>query len=452
MSITPFGLIIIVYTFFTIITKRNASLSYLTIWTAAFLTEGCITAGIFMQIGGTTFSVGDYFQAVLIIMSLSMCVKMQKANDVGLVIVFILITVLNILSLAFFPLNELVRGYDALDRSLQYYSVNDIYTYPTLGIQTYKTAIRYIIYIINALSFSSFITFEKWKKIEYAYIRTWKKILVYLVFEFITKNLLHWAGYISILDWFFGSGNTMMSVSNTTRNGLFVLIGFNNEPSHLLMIIIPFLLIYILSDFDDYNLQKKYSIIVVSLVICLLSGSFRAVGMMPIVLMFLVIKYRKNVLTYSLIGILLLGLFIFGSTGSFDYLANRINGVILDYSSNSYYVEGRLNTIVEAFDVFIKRPIIGCGLGTAFAYGFIPSILETFGLLGTMYWYRIMFYKIANIRAISHGYIYMILLSIMWIYTNAISTGYIGTTLLICCAISASNFQDTQTIGENVYD
>lgn len=441
MLISPFGICLVVLAISLVISKRSIVDSYFSVWQLAFVVEGCVTAGTFLSTRSFSLSWGDYFQIVLLFLAVIMSLCERKPISIYFRVFFIIV-IGNLLILAFFPLKELVRDYAALDRSLTYYSVSDIYVYPKMGIQPIKTAVRFLVYIANALSLFYFISIERWTVIVNKYISIWKFVLKYLTFEFIIKNIFHRYRYIQILDWFFGSKGAMTRVSTIRRNGLFTLIGFNAEPSHLLMVAIPFLIVYVLSDVDDYSVKKKYMIILYTFFVCFLSGSFRAVGMLPIVLVFMLIKFKGNPFLYGGIIVFLISAFLIGVTGNFDYLSDRLASVWIDYNSGSYFSEGRLNTIFEAFSVFLKRPLVGCGLGTAFAYGFIPSILETFGLIGALYWYRIMFFKIARVKYIRHGVIYMLLLTVMWIYTNAISTGYIETTLMLCLAISFSQMQN----------
>ena len=121
----------------------------------------------------------------------------------------------------------------------------------------------------------------------------------------------------------------------------------------------------------------------------------------------MLIKFKGNPFLYGGIIVFLISAFLIGVTGNFDYLSDRLASVWIDYNSGSYFSEGRLNTIFEAFSVFLKRPLVGCGLGTAFAYGFIPSILETFGLIGALYWYRIMFFKIHFLAFINYKFFFI---------------------------------------------
>lgn len=438
MTISPFGVFIIIYTLY-VFAKRNLKKCYYLLWKFALLTEGVISAGFFIRIGDISISPGLFFQVLLFLVAFFVRRNNRERKDRQLIFIFVLLVIINVGMLAIDPLKELVRSYGAADRSLEYYSIEDIYIYPSVGMQTITTALMFVLFVINALSFSSYISEEEWKKIEYGYIRIWKYLLYYLLFEFITKNIFHWYGYVKLLDWFFGADGVMVYVSSVSRSGLLVLIGLNVEPSHLLMLIIPFLFVYVLSDYDEKKGRKKNAYIILTFILSVLSGSFRAVGMIPIIFLLMIIEYKPNGKIVASFSLLLITGFLLESLGLLESLERRLSSLIAtvtNYNAGSYFAEGRVNTIIEAFGIFIKRPLFGCGLGTAFAYGFIPSALETFGLIGTMYWYRIMFFRVGNIRRIRNGRKYMILLTIMWFYTNAISTGYMGTTLILCLSIA----------------
>lgn len=447
MSISPFAIVLIISVIWILFTRRGLLNHYLSIITLSLVVEGIVSSGYFVSFGENSISFSDFFQMILLIYSIIVLISIKDKKKYWIV-VFVLVVVINILSLALFPLDEYVRRYDSLDKSLLYYSINDIYSYPELGIQTYKTAIRFIVYIINLIAFSLCISIDRWVVIVGKYIKACKVMLAYLGIEFLLRNILHWNGFISIIGWFFGSTNAVTVSSGLVRNGLNVILGFTNEPSQLSMVLTSFVIIYILSNIDENTLTKKNIIIIFSILFSFLCGSFRIVGSLPIILLIYSIKYKRNVGAYAVISALILGVFILGISGNLDYIFTRLSSVIADSRSSVLFKEGRINTIVEGFAVFLKRPLIGCGLGTAFAYGFIPSILQTFGLLGTACWYHIAFNKVADINRTKNGFKYCVLITILWIYTNAISTGYIGTTTLLLFAIKYSDFDYTTLTAE----
>lgn len=410
---------IVVYLF---ITNPKAETLLLKVFTVNLLYEGFINLGSFATIGGLVLKVADVLQIICVL--LSVIIMIRRGVNPGLV-AFVTAVVMSVVMLVVNPLNEMVRTFDSLD------IVGDskIMHYPSLDAQGIKTTFRLLAFALNATVISLCMTKEKWKEILDKYLQVGRIVIIYAWLEFVIKNILNLSILETVLSSIFGADLSVMT--GLERNGLFVITGFNNEPSQFCMMLYSYFLVYLMS--ASYKRQTTWQrrITLSGLALMFLCGSFRLVGMLPVMLIIYMIVTENRTkaigLTSAAAGLLVMLYF----TGALDYYFGRLDNAMLFVETlDSSMVggeAGRLNTIVEAFGVFLKRPILGIGPGQTFAYGFIPSMLAMTGLTGLVSWYGYMFFSIGGIRKTKNSakWIWILVaVSVSWIYTDSIAIGY----------------------------
>ncbi|SDJ26476.1 hypothetical protein [Proteiniclasticum ruminis] len=427
MSISIFSVFIIFIIFIKLLSSKSFESIYIYVFMICIIVETFINTGYFLIVKGTIYKTADFLQVILALLSILVIFERRTINakhSISFLLLFIVI-LLNLTILKLSPYEGLVRNFDALDRiSLEWYSK------PELNVQSFKSALRILLFIYNALILKLIITKDKWENVKREINKFGIFIIIFCWFEFITKNIFN-INLKPLTDALFG--NVIKNDMLLTRNNLFTIHGLASEPSQLAMILFYFMVFYIISDNAIKDKFWLNMLIWSSVILMFFSGSFRFIGLVPWIIIIYLIKEDVN---YKVIGIFI---FIVLSTliayyfGFLDYFLTRFERVLTFVSKGTISTDSseaaRLNTVIESFKVFLKRPIFGIGLGTTFAYGFIPSILATMGLTGTLVWYYIIFKQIGNIRINTKYFSIVSCFTLCWIYTSAIDVAYLSIVL-----------------------
>lgn len=423
MTTTLASVLITVYVIYLFITNMHrAETLLLRLFALNLIYEGFINVGFFVTVSTQLFKVPDFLQFVCVFLSLLILLK--RGFRIGL-IAFIVAIGMSVAMLLLHPLQEMVRTFNGID------FVNNIkyMHYPSFDLQTVKTSVRLICFAINGTAVAACMTRERWLKILDMYLKVGRIVIIYAWIEFVLKNILNITFTETLIKSIFGTDTSLMT--ELERNGLFVVIGFNNEPSQFCMMLYSYFLVYLLSQGYLRQTKGQIRLTVSAIALMVLCGSFRAVGLLPILLILYLIQNRVNVRTIAVVCVLSIALIVLYISGALDYYLARLERALqftqtLDATMGGGEA-GRLNTIVEAFQVFLKRPLLGIGPGQTFAYGFVPSMLVMTGLLGIATWYHLMFGTIGQIGASANKRRWLLIalvVSISWIYTDSIAIGY----------------------------
>ena len=434
MGISIVGLAVAAYLIYLFATNMSrADTLLIRLFTFNLLFEGFINVGYFINTSGVFLKVPDVLQLICAMISLIIFIK--KGTKFGL-IAFVFSIGMSVVMLVVNPLSQLVRTFDALD-----YVDNMKYMhFPQFDGQTVKTTLRLICFAVNGMAVAICMTKERWKVILRKYLKGGRYIILYAWLEFALKNILHVSVTDTIIQLIFGADRE--AVSELMRNGLSVVTGLNNEPSQFCMMLYSYYVVYLLSRGYVGQRKSEQLVTISGLALMVLCGSFRIVGFVPILLViYLIVSKRsfRTILMTSAVSCIFLILYI---NGALDYYIERL-GRALDFASTldtsiGGGEAGRLNTIVEALDVFKHRLIFGIGPGQTFAYGFIPSMLSTTGLSGLVTWYNLMFNTIGNVWRVKNRkeWIWLLLIvGVSWIYTDSIAIGYSIYVLAIAFTI-----------------
>ncbi len=443
MSITPAGILAILISFYIIITKKRIDKIVMALFTFNLLYEGFVNVGYFAALSGQIFKVPDYLQIVTAVFAAVIFLRRPSAKWT----VFALTIITSVVLLIFLPFDELVRTFNGVD-----FINNEKYMhYPSFDLQCVKTSLRLLCFTWNFSAVMRIMTKEDWERIREKYFKLGRFVICFAWFEFVFKNLFGGANLmISVFTAFFGADNAV--VVNLSRNGFKVIMGFNNEPSQFAMMLFSYLIIYIIGKEWENQTRRQIWITLSAFGVMILCGSFRPVGMIPILILIYMVVSKKS--TNSILAVfgLSIGLILLDTFGMVEYYASRLGRafqflVSLDPTGIGGGEAGRLYTIVEAFGVFIKRPLFGIGPGQTFAYGFVPSMLAMTGIFGLMAWYWLMFGKEHGISSANSktktNLIITFIISLSWIYTDSIAIGYSIYVIAIILEMKRAAFWKT---------
>lgn len=438
MSTTLAGILIGVISFIIIIRNvRDVRYILIDLFALNLIYEGFVNVGFFVKVSSQTFKVPDFLQFAMAFFSI--LVLLRRRANVRLM-GFIISILISGAVLALFPYGELVRTFNSVDRinNLKYMH------YPSFDLQTVKTSVRLICFAVNATAITSIIDSEVWQKIKKRYFAAGRFVICYAWVEFFLKNIFHSTITEKIIYIIFGSDTSTMTA--LSRNGLSVIIGFNNEPSQFAMMLYSYLIIYIISKewLEQSRFQKTLTCS--SLLLMIVCGSFRAVAFLPILVVLYLIASEKPYQIIVVACVVSFGIIILDTLGLSDYYLTRLSRAFYFIRTGDTSIgggeAGRLYTILEAFQVFLKRPIVGIGPGQTWAYGFIPSMLVMTGAVGLITWYNLIFGYISNLHHVvkRNKWLFMILvISISWIFTDSIAIGYSIYVMGIAFSIRFSN-------------
>lgn len=423
MAISITGIITILIVVYIIFKKIKVEKIIISLFAFNLFYEGFTNIGYFVKFDLILFKVPDLLQFLIAIFSLVYFLKHKRISK--FVVFFVLSILISVISINLFPYEHLVRTFDSLD----YYNNLEYMHYVSIDIQVIKTSLRLIVFIWNAWAIASIITSLEWEKINEKYIKIGIIVIIISWGEFILKNLFGLFIFSDFINYIFGSD--LKTITELTRNGFFVVSGFNNEPSQFTMMLYSYLLIYIISN-HTMKRNKYYNFTALSsIVLMLLSSSFRVVAIIPVLLIVLLVKEgRYRTITIAIAASALIAVVMI-YTGFADYFLFRLGRTFqflqtLDPQGISGGEATRLNTIVEAMQAFKSRILFGLGPGTTWAYGFIPSMLVMTGIAGTFLWYKVLFNEIGHLsfNKLNKSLFIICLISVSWIFTDSIGIGY----------------------------
>ena len=252
-------------------------------------------------------------------------------------------------------------------------------------------------------------------------IYTGGKILIYYgVAEFVTRNILQMPEVPHMMmRALLGDLPSNYYSTPGLRGSFYMLLGFQAEPSQFVqqiffVAVIGIILIKIYLQ-NNGMLEIPVRSIKIELCICmilmLLSGGFSPIWYMLIILLLMYYLFVKNKFSFSCKLNIKRGIAIIGATiggaiivySVFDdtsYLNARLQQTleVLDYllsptglAAVSFY-DSSLARLVSVFDVAsycFDRPLIGFGIGAITAHDSTFTMLADFGILGMLFWYKI---------------------------------------------------------------
>lgn len=252
-------------------------------------------------------------------------------------------------------------------------------------------------------------------------IYTGGRILIYYgVTEFVIRNILQMPELPhTMMRALLGDLPSNYYSTPGLRGSFYMLLGFQAEPSQFVqqiffVAVIGIILIKIYLN-NNGTVEIPVRSIKVELCICmilmLLSGGFSAVWYVFVILVLMYYLFVKNKFSFSrkinikkgivaigaIVGVLIIAYSVFDDT---SYLNARLQQTmeVLDYllsptglAAISFY-DSSLARLVSVFDVASycsDRPLIGFGIGAITAHDSTFTMLADFGILGILFWYKI---------------------------------------------------------------
>lgn len=273
--------------------------------------------------------------------------------------------------------------------------------------------IRIIFFILVLLVIKNIITREDILYLKDLILKVGKFVLIFGAFEFIIKNISPEIFKI-VINLIF-TGNTS-NYFISSRGGINPILGFSFEPSMFVWSNLFFGLILLSS-----NDKKKIQWFLLVLIELFVSMSFMSVLVILLLLFYSIfnLKGKERLAIFILIFLFCLLLYIFRNSNIIHYYIQRVlksqNTLLSNDFSSDLNSEIRLQTIKYTLSQFIWCPLIGTGLGTAYAYSCITTYLTSIGIVGFFILaYIITYFSCFSYNKISISFIIIIVIALFF--------------------------------------
>lgn len=420
--IRPFGIILIICIFKNIFLNKRILLKDIFIYLLGLLVflELFVNVGYMFKVGDNEILYPEFVLALLFIVSIGMIIKNMHTIKIKISQVFFIISIiLTELYLLINPIDELIYR-------------NGTYVTVEFSLYSLMILLRVIIIIIISMVAVSRISNNDMSGI-ISKVSKYSLFIYTLSFiEWIIKNVFKSEIYNSLVDYIFGKGVYTVDFL-LERGSSYSLQGLSREPAQLSFGLFIFLIIILISDLKIKDKNKHF---IIGIVLLIASGSLSGIGYAVAIVLLSIIYNKKKLKPLILTIIFFSMLIMYMPTELIVYYSSRfINSWNVIISSNealSFTSEQvRLFSITETFKtVFIKRPILGTGLGIPYAYGTNIMIFSSIGILGFTHWFWYYFISIGDVirnKKVSLVIILFIVLS----FIGTIQLIYSAYTLLI---------------------
>lgn len=415
MRITVFGILLLAYIFYIFLKSNSTKEAFIDLFLLSIFLYLNITIGYVVKIEQQTIA-GYFLAMVFAAISGILCIrKVNKKNFVATGIFIICI----LLSLMLIPFREYqIVDSDGWDRYL--FGGNNLTTSLINGNQI-KKLIKAVAFIFVVETVHQKIDDDIWLYIVNKVLKWTKVVLCYGIFEFIAVYVFQITKlYTIILQPVFGLKESTYT-SSLTRGGGFQLQGLFTEPSSYATGLFLTILLFITQArlYESKGIKRKRSSwiwIGLSITLMLLSMSFSSLLYCSVLLALTIIyiyyikpKYRVTIILYFLVFAAMGSGVVFFLVNSQAYYGERIisafyilKTAIKDSDLKDLYFHvvhiandgssiSRLGSSIGILKMeFMQNPLVGLGIGTGNSYAAMPNMLTDMGIIGTVYWYRIL--------------------------------------------------------------
>jgi len=353
-----------------------------------------VNSGYFLQIGSIFLQYDEFM--VLFFLGLSLFTgKLYRIDKtvffggLGLIIVVLLGVVMLALDLRNVKVLPIGESWDAF-----FYGRTYLLAPVTFSTKNIERIIRIIMLVVIGISINEYL-----RKAPIDAISFFEKAIIMITsvqvligaLDFCLKFFLQTAFLQQFTAFFFGIAPSQFG-RYIVRGGTYAIQGFMREPSHFAMSFLPGIIVLSLSVGKGTKMRLLEILVVGAL---FFAASFTGFGLICFWLALKIINQLTHWKMMSLLksSILLLGVF-FLCIGLFfywnhfpllSYYANRLMGA-LGFGPSIGSESIRMGSILEMLKLFLLYPILGCGLGSTNAHGFLPSLLANVGILGFISW------------------------------------------------------------------
>lgn len=237
--------------------------------------------------------------------------------------------------------------------------------------------VRFIFFFLILIVSRSILSINELFYFRKIFLKTGKLILLFGIFEFLTKTYAINIFTLVVETLFNETSNYFIN----TRGGISPILAFTFEPSQFVWSNLFFGLILI-------NSKEKNMLIWFILLILesLISMSFTSILVVIVLIIYALYIFDYHDKIIIVIAILILSIFIFTTQNStiINYYNERIQKVQLTASNKVYETninsEIRIQSIMYTLSQFKYSPFLGSGLGTAYAYSGLITFIVSCGL------------------------------------------------------------------------
>lgn len=427
---TPFSLIIIFQIFYIFLKYRSLHDVYIALFAIGIFISINIEVGYFISIGSLYLTYSEFFFYLISLLSLIMLIYKKEKYSLSIIysssllLLSIFITTV-LLKVNTYEKDVILFGYSWDDFILGISNKSNIKP----SIEYYKKILNPFLFTIVILVVSKQIKTVDWSRIIKIQTSLFKLLILYGCFELISKYLFHSGISYSFLNNFFGIVRNSFT-ELTIRGQGFVLQGFTTESSHYAF---KFIFIFLTFGYNSIYLMPNKIWFYLAIIIFTLSMSFSTL-LFGFSLLFLYVIYLHNrngkgyffLIATIILFALMLSVIIYILYISNSYYFNRIEKIVYELTvlvsgntENTLLVgvseRARLLSIIDTIKIFYDRPMFGVGLGTVFSHGSFTIILSNIGLIGTIAWIDLLWFKYVNVNYKNK---YYIIAMIFWFIVN----------------------------------
>lgn len=426
-----YTVILIIIILYNIFNSANLKEFYMKLLMITLINECFIQMGYFIRIGTAEISYRTVCELLLLCISVLLIFKIKiNRSNFKFSLNFLAICIFGILHIIIQPSNILAANInvswdDYLSVGEQFEKIHFV---PYISLEFFSM----FIFIISIMTIYSLYTYEELNNFLWKFCKWSKVMLIIGCIEAITKYIFNSNLYNSFCNFIFGvSYATNLEI--TSRGSGLILQGLTKEGSHYIYV----LFIIIIAIYTEYknkreNKNKLYLIISVALGVLAMSFSLLLFGVGIILMGYFYwirssstvqIKLLKKFLLIICVIVVIFLIILMGtslingmSTNINNFWSRRIVSVFeelqlifsgrwktattaLEWSNRS-----RLLSVFETLKLIIYRPILGFGTGAVTSHGSSSMLLAGVGTLGTLCWFKVVFY--GKISGFNNKYLY----------------------------------------------
>ncbi|WP_373140649.1 hypothetical protein [Beduini massiliensis] len=341
---------------------------------------------------------------ILTIFSFFILVKKRRPSkkQIKLFIILLILIFVNNALLIIHPLNYKTVCFPNLWYD---YFTNGISGVPMFSKFVIIYDIYFIMFYINVCSIFNFYKKQDIIKLFKKTLNIAFKVLIIIVItEIIIKLIFGDSTFYILRDSIFGIGDDTSSLLK--RGSLITIYGLCTEPSSLALS-----LFYI--GLGIISVEKCKKIILLKLLVLCFIGILTGSMLFYLLFLLLVTSFLLNksnniiliirshkILFFCILLAIINFFIIFSFTQLGSYYLNRVYNIIDIIFSGKHNLNSesvRIYSAIEMIQVFIRSPLIGSGLGTAYGYSSLLTFLANFGLCGVLFYFYIWKYFIGKI-------------------------------------------------------
>jgi len=395
MSITVGGVLSVLWVAYIFSSKKDAEQLLLL---TSLITSLFIGIGYVFRLYGVEMIYGDFFMVVTVVYYLFNPTKWRINRRILIpALILISLVVANFLYIINSASPIIVPVFSNYDMAFkhQYYAFTAL-----------ELSLQNLVSFSKLLVFMMFLIFSAARLLELHNNGTLSKVLFkYGAISLYFLGLLDWIArlvfrepYLTYLLYsIFGLRTASQSTAFFLRAGLIGFQGLYAEPSHYASWCFLICFYILFSTNSDY--QGKIFAFTGS-VMMILSSSARgfvlSIALLFVILLVVLSENRKKLslivvmLTLSIPTFVIVGMFLQSEFAQYSLL--RIKG-FLGLGNIVTSSEGaRSFSIRNAYDVFFTMPLMGVGIGSIASTGFLSTFLASFGIVGTIMYFKSLFF------------------------------------------------------------